>query len=216
MDLPGWQAIYEELKDQNFEIISAAQDTGGEAAAGQWFDRAKATYTQIVDEKHVISSLFNMVNVPTGVWIDEEGYIVRPPEVAYSYDVKATFGGKEMSVPGGAYVSALKDWVAKGKESEFAMTPEEVTGKLTPRTDDEAKAEAAFQLGVYFHEHGNEDLANKHWETAQQLRPDSWNYHRQDWSFTPSEAGVNWMKKFQSLGDEPYYAPLELPETNSQ
>ena len=41
MDLPGWQAIYEELGDQGLEVISVAQDTGGEAAAGEWFDRAR-------------------------------------------------------------------------------------------------------------------------------------------------------------------------------
>lgn len=155
-----------------------------------------------------------MVNVPTGVWIDESGTIVRPPEVAYSYTVKAKFGGKDLTADGGAYVAALRDWVAKGKESEFAMTPEEVTGKLKPRTDNEAQAEAAFQLGVYFHQQNNEVLANRYWETAEQLRPDSWNYHRQDWSFTPSEAGANWMQKFQALGDEPYYEPLELPGSN--
>ena len=33
------------MQGKNFEIIAAAQDTGGEAAAGQWqYDRAKATY----------------------------------------------------------------------------------------------------------------------------------------------------------------------------
>src|ERR1035437_7694434 len=35
LDLPGWQKLYTELHDKNFEIIAAAQDTGGEAAAGK-------------------------------------------------------------------------------------------------------------------------------------------------------------------------------------
>ena len=29
LDLPGWQKLYSEQKDKNFEIISIAQDTGG-------------------------------------------------------------------------------------------------------------------------------------------------------------------------------------------
>ncbi len=54
------------MKGNNFEIIAAAQDTGGEAAAGQWYDRAKATYTTLVDVKHAVSSAFQFINVPMG------------------------------------------------------------------------------------------------------------------------------------------------------
>ena len=41
-----------------------------------------------------------MVNVPIGVWIDEQGRIVRPNEVAYSKNI-ALFSIK---VPGNDYV----------------------------------------------------------------------------------------------------------------
>ena len=75
--MPVWQSIYEELKDKNFEIISAAQDTGGEAAAGKIFEDANVTYASIIDVDHAISSLYNLVNVPSAVWVDEEGRIVR-------------------------------------------------------------------------------------------------------------------------------------------
>jgi len=156
-----------------------------------------------------------MVNVPTGVWINEEGIIVRPPETAYSSDVELKVGGKTLSSNGSAYVAALKDWVAKGAESEFVMTPEQITAKMPPRTADQAKAEAYFQMGVYFHGAGDEDRANRYWEQAEQLRPESWNYHRQDWSFTPAEAGKNWLQKFQTLGDEEYYPKLDLPPASN-
>ena len=87
LDLAGWQALYEELQDKNFHIVAVAEDTAGEAAAGEWYDKAKATYTTLIDRDHVVSSLYHMVNVPTGVWIDEQGKIVRPSEVAYSRDM---------------------------------------------------------------------------------------------------------------------------------
>lgn len=210
--MPGWQSIYEELKDQNFELISVAEDTGGEAAAGPFFDKAHATFTQIVDENHVISTLYNMVNVPTGVWIDENGVIVRPNETAYSSNTELTIGGKKLAARGSDYVMALRDWVAKGSDSEFVMTPEEITKRIAPRDDKDSRAEAEFQLGVWFHKQGNEEQANVHWQAAQELRPESWNYHRQDWSFTPKEAGKNWMNKFRSMEeDEEYYPELEIP-----
>ncbi len=164
-----------------------------------------------MDETHLISSLYNMVNVPTGVWINENGIIVRPPETAYSSNVELAMGGKKLSSNGADYVAALKDWVAKGADSTFAMTPEQVTAKMSPRTAEQAKAEALFQLGVHFHHAGDEARANRYWQEAETMRPESWNYHRQDWSFTPAEAGKNWLKKFQLLGDAEYYPKLDLP-----
>jgi AhpC/TSA family len=89
--LPGWQAIYLQLRDKNFEIISVAQDTNGVKDAGPWITAASPTYTALIDEKHLVSKLYNMVNVPTGVWINEEGKIVRPNEVAFVYDRFKTF-----------------------------------------------------------------------------------------------------------------------------
>lgn len=53
-------------------------------------------------------------------------------------------------------------------------------------------------------------MANSYWERAEELFPDSWNYARQDWSFTPEEAGRNWSEKVDGLGNTPYYAPLDL------
>ena len=205
--MPVWQSIYEELKGQNFEIISFAEDTGGEAAAGGVFDAANVTYTAIIDVDHTISSLYNLVNVPSGVWIEEEGKIVRINEGTYAEHHKlGTFDfGSDI------YVPALKDWLAKGADSEFIWSPEEVKANTIPRTADGEKAEPTFKLGVYFHEQGDEARANQYWEAAQKLNPDSWNFHRQDWSFTPQQATANWMKKVQTLGDKPYYAPMNLP-----
>jgi hypothetical protein len=37
---------------------------------------------------------------------------------------------------------------------------------------------------------------------------DDWNYHRQQWSFTPQEAGKKWSEKFQK--STPYYPTLDL------
>jgi len=193
-----------------------AQDTAGEEAAGPFWDRANATFVQLLDPTHKVSTLYNMVNVPTGVWIDEEGRIVRPNEVAYSRMTTLTLGGKTLSADGDAYVAALRDWVAKGADSEYAMTPEEIAERMKPRTNDEAQAEAEFQLGVYFKANGEDEKASERWKRAQKLRPDSWNYHRQEWSFTPSEHGRKWMEKFQALGDEPYYDPLELESDGSE
>ena len=129
---------------------------------------AKATYTTLIDRDHVVSSLFHMVNVPTGVWIDEQGHIVRPAEVAYSRDVALM----SIKVNGSDYVAGLRDWVEKGPKSKYALTPEQMRDDLGTRPADEALADAHFKLATYFKEHDEKDLADKHWkEGSSSIRP---------------------------------------------
>ncbi len=71
------------------------------------------------------------------------------------------------------------------------------------------EAEASFKLAVWLTRAGNPERAQEYFERAQQLNPDDWNYHRQDWSFTPGEAGKLWLEKFQKL-ETPYYPKLEI------
>ncbi len=200
--MSGWQAVYEELQDDNFVVIAAAQDTAGDAVARPWYDRAKATFVTLVDENHSISSLYNLVNVPSAVWIDETGRVIRIDEGAYA--TKHKMG--EFEFGRDDYAAMVRDWVAKGAASVHAK------GNAVPelaRSDQQALAEPNFKLGVYFHKMGDAPKADRYWAKAQQLNPASWNYHRQDWSFTPAEAGPNWTRKYQSLGGQPYYRPIE-------
>lgn len=196
------------MKDRNFEIIAAAQDTGGEEACGKFYDAAKATFTTLIDPRHTVSTLYQMVNVPSGVWIDEEGRIVRPPEVAYSKEQKVL----GTTIGDDRYIAGLRDWVAKGPESRFVMPPEKLERKLARRDPKLRRADAHFKIGVYFHQTGDKESAQKHWQQAQTLNPDSWNYHRQDWSFDPTTASRKWFGKFRALAGKPYYEPLDLPD----
>jgi hypothetical protein len=200
--------VYEELKGHGFELVAVAQDTAGEEAAGPFYDAAKATYTTLIDRQHLVSSLFDMVNVPTGVMIDEEGRVVRFDEGTYTRKYEAgtlSFGTDD-------YVPMLRDWVEQGAASVFVFSPEQMAERLPRRDQKELLADAHFRLGAHLFERGEREAAERHWEAAQQLHPESWNYHRQDWSFTPAEAGRRWFEKFQTLEGKPYYAPLETPE----
>jgi len=197
------------LKDKNFEIVAAAQDTGGEAAAGKWYDAAKATYTTLIDTRHSVSTACQFINVPMGIWVDEKGRVVRPAEPAWTTDSTLKIGAKSIVTEGTAYLTALRDWVANGDNSKFALSDEEFAKRVKPRSQAEMEADASFKLAVYFHEKGDTERAAKYWAKAQQLNPDDWNYHRQDWSFEPDQAGKKWMDKFQKL-DAPYYPKLDI------
>ena len=190
------------MQDQNFVIIAAAQDSGGIDVVEPWYARAKSTYVSLVDESHTVSAAFNLVNVPSAVWIDEDGYVRRIDEGTYAKKHKMgefEFGRDD-------YAPMVTAWVTEGR---YAATPADMAGRVREQSADEALAEPTFKLGVYFQQQGDDAKANHYWERAQALNPDSWNYHRQDWSFTPDEAGANWQKKFRTLDGKPYYKPID-------
>ncbi len=206
--MPVWQSLYEELNDPGFAIISVAEDTGGEEAAGPWFDKGNPTYTCIIDETHKISTLFGFVNVPSAAWIDEEGRIVRINEGAYAgkHAIGTIKFGTEI------YSAAVRDWVERGSESDYVWSAEEVRSHLKPVTDERAKAEPMFKLGVHYQLLGDEEKAGKYWKQAQELDTWNWNYHRQNWTFEGEQSAyMNWSKKTKTLGEKLYYDPLELP-----
>lgn len=213
--MPVWQQVYEEINDPNFVIICAAEDTGGEAAAGPIFDAANATYIQVVDVDHVISSAFNFVNVPSSAWIDEEGRIVRIDEGTYSKTHAIGEGEQAITFGNDVYTPALKDWVANGNDSEFVQSAEVVTSNIRGHSFDQLKADAAFRLANLFRAHGQKEKAEVYWEMARDLNPDSINFIRQNLTLTEEgSAGETFMQvmgEYVSQGRE-YYRPLDIEQ----
>ena len=211
--MPVWQQVYEEINDPNFVIICAAEDTGGEAAAGPIFDAANPTYIQVVDADHIISSAFNFVNVPSSAWIDEEGRIVRIDEGTYSKTHAIGEGEQAITFGNDVYTPALKDWVANGADSEFVQSAEVVTGNIREHSFDQLKADAAFRLANLFRAHGQKEKSEVYWEMARELNPDSINFIRQNLTLTEEgSAGETFMKvmgEYVSSGKD-YYRPLDL------
>lgn len=203
--MPGWQAIYQQLKDKNFEIVSVAQDTNGVKDAGPWITTAHPTYTVLIDEKHLVSKLYNMVNVPTGVWIDERGMIVRPNEVAFVDDRFKNFSGLD-SAP---YLNALRDWVEKGNKSVYAMSEERLREKLTVKDPSALLAMAEFGLGEYLYKSGHLAEAIPHFKEAQRLNPKSWNYKRQAYALSDAKRdyGTTFMNEVEKAGGSKVYYP---------
>lgn len=192
-------------------IVSIAEDTGGIKDAGPWIAAAKPEYTALVDDKHLVTHLYNMVNVPTAVWIDEKGRIVRPNEVAYVDNrYKAMHG-----IDAAPYLDAIRDWVANSDRSAFVMSEQQRKERLKPQSPDRAMADAEFALGEYLYREGKGPDAIPHFKEAQRLAPDNWNYKRQAWALSDAERdyGTTFMKEVQKLGGKAYYEPRKLPES---
>ena len=166
-----------------------------------------------MDVDHIISSAFNFVNVPSSAWVDEEGRIVRIDEGTYSKTHAIGEGEQAITFGNDVYTPALKDWVAKGADSEFVQSAEAVTGNIRIHNFDQLKADAAFRLANLFRVHGEKEKAEVYWQMARELNPDSINFIRQNLTLTEEgSAGETFMQvmgDYVSQGRE-YYRPLDL------
>lgn len=207
-----------------------AEDTGGVKDAGPWIDPLKygetkpdfpkdsietakkigpLTYTVLIDQEHLVSKLYNMVNVPTGVWIDEQGRIVRPNEVAFVDDRFKVFTGLDAA----PYLNALKDWVEKGDRSQYVMSEERLREKLAAQDPSYAQAAAEFGLGEQLYKTGHLSEAIPHFKEAQRLNPKSWNYKRQAYALSSEkDYGTTFRAEVEKNGgSKVYYTPPDLP-----
>ena len=124
-----WQSLYDELKDHAFTVLAVALDHAD--AARPWIEAAKPAYPCLIDRDHHLADLYNLVNVPQAVWIDEDGRIVRPPETAGSTDGFRAMDRKTFAMPDAAiaernrvktlYIGAVRDWVLRGTSSVNAL-----------------------------------------------------------------------------------------------
>lgn len=221
MDLPVWQALYRELQGDGFDVITVAFDSAGKAAAGPWIEAAKPTYPCLIDQRHIVAELYDMVNVPSAVWIDERGKIVRPSEPAGTTDAFRAMDRTNFSIPAeplkelrekrAAYQNAIRDWVKNGSSSRFALSEDEVLRRMRTPADDHVRAAANFRVGEYLVETGQRADAQKYFEEAKRLRPESWNYKRQAWALQdPLKAGgPEFWSAVDALGEGKYYPVIK-------
>jgi len=227
-----WQELREELHPQGLEIVTIALDTGGPDAVRHWIRAANPTHPSLIDREHVVDALFGIVNVPSGVWIDETGTIVRPPETAYprrsqyidrpipadatEQQIEQITTLKKLRIEADRYLAALRDWVTHGSASRYALTPNEVIARSRPRPVEEATAAAHFELGQHLHRSGHVGAAIEHFRAASVLQPDNWTYKRQAWNLLAADQtsidvyGTDWMTEVQKIGAENYYPALDL------
>ncbi len=186
-----WQTLRSELHPQGLEIVTVALDTAGTEAVRPWIEAANPDHPSLIDQAHILDELLGVVNVPNGVWIDEQGMIVRPPEPAYprrptsfrrhdsasqdlvegelspqqrrAREIRAEV--RKIRIEPEAYIAALRAWVANGAASRYAL---------------------------------------------------DWTYKRQAWTFVDQEQGPNdvydgdWLSDVRTIGAENYYPPLDL------
>jgi len=227
-----WQELREELHPKGLEIVTVALDLKGVETAGRWIEAAAPTHPSLIDRAHLVDELLGVVNVPNGVWIDEQGVIVRPAEPAFPrraafrdrpvppdldpYLASVLQEARRIRTEPALYTAALHDWVALGPASRFALTPEEVLRRSGARGADRSLAAAHFELAQHLWREGREAEAVPHFRAARRLQPANWTYKRQAWVLANQFQGPtemfesDWLSDVREIGAENYYPKLEM------
>jgi peroxiredoxin len=229
-DLPRWQDQRAKLHPRGLEIVTVALDVEGAQAARPWIERARPEHPALIDREHKLGELFGVLNVPNGIWIDEDGMIVRPPEQVWPGatevddidDADLPPAAAEMlvevrKIPFATErsMTMIEDWVDRGHDSQFALSPGQVVEKAAPRGLNTSRAAAHFELGQWLHRHGDHPGAVEHWRAAHRLQPENWTYKRQAWDIEdpglqgPTEAYEgDWLTDIRKVGADNYYRNL--------
>ncbi len=198
-----WQAVYEELKGSGFMVITVALDKSPEDAR-PWIEAAKPAHPSLIDVRHGLADLYNIVNVPTVLWIDEHGRIVRPNDVAFGTDTFTPITGLEAA----KHLAALRAWV-RGEAPALPEARVRQLQSLPTGRDQQARAE--FGLGEWLFERGRAEAAARHFVRAGELAPHDFTIRRG----TMPMRGIDPMgREFREMlgawtsAGNPYYRPL--------
>jgi AhpC/TSA family len=216
-----WQALQDELTDQNFVVIAVAMDSR-EGDPLPWIEAAKPTYPTLIDREHRLAELYGVVNVPQAIWIDESGRIVRPAESAGAYEGFRKMNRATREIPEDVarltaeakttYVNAVRDWARRGAASEHAPSAEAARAHLPAVTEDMVTAQAMFRLGQFLLRHGETDEGNRWLREASRRHPDSWCIWRQAAGVTDLGLAAlpDFWERVDALGEKRYYAPVPM------
>jgi hypothetical protein len=136
-----------------------------------FIEGASPTHPSLIDTEHRLAELYHIVNVPTILWIDENGKIVRPHDSQFGTDTFTAFHGKQS----GPYLDMIRAWVRGG---EGAMEADAVRSHQPEASESSQLARAERALAWTLHQQGKQDAAARHFDLAAELAPKDWTIRR--------------------------------------
>jgi peroxiredoxin len=167
-EIAAWEALHRELGPDGLAIYSVALDESAEAAR-PWVEAAQPTFPTVVDTTHLTAERYGITNVPSTVWVDEDGRIVKPPTISPGDDQFRAF----TNIDAEAHHDALRRWVHDGVVPEPDERPAQAI-----RTEDEQRALAEFRLASWLQHHDHVEAAAAHLAAAVELAPWDWTVRR--------------------------------------
>jgi peroxiredoxin len=166
-ELGSWRDLQDELGPAGLSIFSVALDNSAEDAR-PWIEAGAPSYPVVVDTAHVTAERFGITNVPSTVWIDEDGRVVKPPTISPADDQFRDF----TKIDSATHHDALRRWVNEGE------APDTSAVEVAVRTPDEQLALAERRLGAWLLGQGDPGAAQRHLARAVELAPWDWTVRR--------------------------------------
>jgi peroxiredoxin len=166
-ELAAWRDLQDELGPAGLSVFSVALDNAADDAR-PWVEAGRPSYPVVVDSAHVTAQRFGITNVPSTVWIDEDGRVVKPPTISPGDDQFRDF----TKIDAAAHHDALRRWVNDGE------LPDSSDVEITVRSADEQLAQAERRLGAWLHGQGHLEAATTHLGRAVELAPWDWTVRR--------------------------------------
>jgi hypothetical protein len=227
-----WRELRDELHPHGFELVTVSLDATAGRHSRRWIDAAQQDHPSLIDADHLLDRLYGVTNVPSGIWVDEQGKVVRPvepafpgrpgfldqpsPEVLDPYVAESLAESRKIRADFRKYPAALRDWVANGAASSFVLGAAESGARAGGRTAEVALAAAHFELGRHLLGADREAAAVPHFREAHRLQPENWTYKRQAWTLADRRQGPtdlydgDWLGDVRKIGAENYYPRLDL------
>jgi peroxiredoxin len=178
-DLPGWQALQDELADTGLQVIATALDEDAERVRPY---AEGIEFPVLVDREHTLSETYAITNVPTVVWIDEDEHIVRPNTTMFGDDTWVEFTG----VSSEPSMAAIRRWARDG---EVDVSPDEARAAVEDLSPELEEARLRFRIGAHLARTGDTAGAERQLTRATELAPDDLTI---------------WRAAMPLLGDDPF------------
>jgi peroxiredoxin len=166
-ELGAWRDLQDELGPAGLSIFSVALDNSADDAR-PWVEAGAPSYPVVVDSAHVTAERYGITNVPSTVWIDEAGRVVKPPTISPGSDQFRDF----TKIDAAAHHDALRRWVNDGE------VPDSSGVEAVVRTADDQLAQAERRLGAWLYGEGQVEAATAHLARATELAPWDWTVRR--------------------------------------
>lgn len=166
-ELGAWRDLQDELGPAGLSVFSVALDNSIDDAR-PWIEAADPSFPVVVDSAHVTAERFGITNVPSTVWIDEDGRVVKPPTISPGDDQFKDF----TKIDASTHHEALRRWVNDG------VVPDVEAAPGSARTAEEQLAQAERRVGAFLHGRGQAEAAGAHLARAAALAPWDWTVRR--------------------------------------
>lgn len=122
------------------------------------------TYPVLIDREHLLTELLAISNVPTVLWLDEQGHIARPNAAEFGSNTFAEFTGVDAE----EHKDLVRAWV---RDRAVPVARAEAAEAVSDLSADELAARLHFRIAVHLQRAGDAEGASRHFDRAVELAP---------------------------------------------